>query len=102
MSKYSQLRAIMGGTEDYNDKTKTGRVLKWYNDSCGLNKPVRDRLAGELLEKLINHGIYYVQRVQVRNARGTASRGTENGIICIDFEDDDKVCVYIDCIPNLP
>ena len=39
MSKYSQLRSIMGGNEHYNDKTKYGRVLKWYNDSCGLSKP---------------------------------------------------------------
>lgn len=102
MSKYSQLRALMGGIESYNDKTKYGRVLKWYNDSCGLAKPERNKIAGELLERLIDAGVYYVQRVQVRNAKGTASRGTEKGMMFIDFDDDDKICVYIDAIPNLP
>ncbi len=102
MSKYSQLRAIMGGTEDFNDKTKYGRVLKWYNDSCGLPKSERDEMAGDILEQLIDAGVYYVQRVQVRNAKGTASRGTEKGMMFIDFDDDDKICVYIDAIPNLP
>lgn len=97
MSKYSQLRAIMGQVEDYNDKTKYGRVLKWYNDSCGLEKPVRDKMAGELLEKLIAAGVYYVQRVQVRNARGSTFRDGD----CISFDDGDKVCIYIDKIPNL-
>jgi len=102
MSKYSQLRSIMGGNEHYNDKTKYGRVLKWYNDSCGLSKPERDKMAGELLERLIEQGVYYVQRVQVRNAKGTASRGYEEGMMFVHFDDDDKICVYIDAIPNLP
>ncbi len=92
----------MGGTEDFNDKTKYGRVLKWYNDSCGLPKSERDEMAGDILEQLIDAGVYYVQRVQVRNAKGTASRGTEKGMMFIDFDDDDKICVYIDAIPNLP
>lgn len=99
MSKYAQLRAIMGGTEDYNDKTKYGRVLKWYADSCGLPKPQRDEMAGAILERLIEKGVYYVQRVQVRNAKGSASRAIPGGLMCINFEDTDKICVYIDAIP---
>jgi phosphoserine aminotransferase len=94
MSKYAEIRALMGGQEDYNDKTKNGRVLKWYANTSGLPLAERKLQASQVLQKLIDAGVWYVQKVEVRNATGSAFRDG----FSIVFQDDDKVCVHIDPI----
>jgi hypothetical protein len=101
MSKYAQLRALMGGTEQFNDKVSTGRVLKWFADTAGADKATRDKVAKEVREKLQHLG--YVQKVQVRNWKtGRAyyvgeGKGDNGGDYMVSsWLDTDKICVYVD------
>jgi hypothetical protein len=90
MSKYSDLYIAMGGPAVYNDKVSTGRVLKWYSPETGLSLSERKAQA-RLIAARLKH-LPYVQKVNVRNARGSAVRGN----YFINFQDSDKICVYVD------
>ena len=94
MSKYAQIRAIMGGQEEFNDKVKNGRVLKWFHNTVALDKEKRDLLASEIYKNLKGHGVTYVQKVQVRKYISYCISG---GVAPL-MPDTDKICVYIDNI----
>jgi len=99
VSKYEQLRELMGGQEVFNDATKTGRVLKWYADSEGMPKGERDVLAAKIKERLVAAGAHYVQKVQVRNAKMSRNMWVGAQYKVMTFDDFDKICVYIDKLP---
>ena len=96
MSKYDAVRNVMGEQEVYNDSAKNGRILKWFSPTRGATLAQRKALAAEVLQKLIENEVWYVQKVEVRNA--TSTYWSMSG--AITYEDDDKICVYIDKIPN--
>lgn len=105
MSKYAELRAAMGGTEYWNDKGTNGRILKWYADTRGADKAQRKAAAEQILAKLHEVGLVYVQKVVVRNAetRGVYYVGKGNGTnggdyLVREYADYDKIAVYIDAI----
>lgn len=89
MSKYQDLRDLMGGQEDFNDTVVVGerRSLKWITSDC-LELKERKALAAEIMQKLKAGGLTYVEKVVVRvwNASGRGSA----------FRDNDKICVYVD------
>ena len=96
MSKYAQLHAILGGPQAYNDKVRNGRVLKWRSDQMGQTLAERKMQAGKLLERLLKEGVYYVQKVEVRNAKIHAYDSFAQ--IGYTYDDMDKICVYVDAI----
>jgi phosphoserine aminotransferase len=98
MSKYAEVRAVMGSEEAYNDKSKSGRVLKWYSNKSGLSLAERKLQASQVLQKLIDAGVWYVQSVAVRNAKASSVTFDGKGYRCIEWDDDDKICVHIDKI----
>lgn len=93
-SKYDALRAAMGGQELWNDKTKTGRVLKWYADTSGATLEERKEMAAAIHKKLMAAGIQYVQRVQVKNATWSDYKYGQ----VYSGQDSDKICVFINPI----
>jgi hypothetical protein len=82
MDKYSDLHALMGGLNTWNDKAKGGRILKWKADTQGASKKVRDVKAQAIFTRIAH--LPYVKRVEVKN---WVSKG---------FVGPDKICVYID------
>lgn len=70
-SKYDHIYAVVGHTAQWNDKTTTGRVLKWQISGYSkMSKKDRDALAAVWKKKFDDAGVQ-VQKVQVRN--GTES-----------------------------
>lgn len=97
MSKYDTLRGAMGCKEDYNDKTKYGRVLKWRSDGAPMDKVSRQKKAKEIFERLRARGLNYVTKVQVRSSIRTDIFMMADGKFkSFEFPDDDKICVYVD------
>lgn len=88
MSKYSQIRSLMGRQEFWNDGGKYGRILKWYADTRGATKAERDAMAAEIMERLTAARAVGVQKVRVMNAVSN-----EYGMKSADY---DKICVYMD------
>lgn len=88
MAKYDELNRAMGSTCFYNDKTTTGRVLKWYSRKFSQTPAQRAAEAKRVAKKLLH--LPYVQRVEVKNA--TIRSGGPA------VPDRDKICVFIDAI----
>lgn len=67
-SKYDHIYAVVGSTAQWNDKTTTGRVLKWdISGDPKMPKKDRDALAAEWKKKFDAAGVK-VLKVQVRNS----------------------------------
>ncbi len=98
MSKYAEVRAVMGSDELWNDRTKNGRVLKWYSNTVGATLAERKLQASQVLQRLIEAGVWYVQRVEVRNATVSGGRWFGDTYYSYTDQDDDKICIHIDPI----
>ena len=95
MSKYQKLYDVVGRPAEWNDKTKTGRVLKWELDTYQTPKKVRDEIAHRMAKRLAAAGIT-VQKVQVRNSV-TTRYGWIDGVYRPSSSPSyDKLSVYID------
>lgn len=67
-SKYDPIYAVVGHAAQWNDKTTTGRVLKWdISDDPAMSKKDRDALAAEWKKKFDDAGVS-VLKVQVRTS----------------------------------
>lgn len=74
----------MGGHEVHNDRTKNGRVLKWYSNFSGAPIQERKIQSKKIFKELRSLGFYFVQKVEVKNAN--------------TVQDLDRICVFIDPI----
>lgn len=73
MSKYQMLYDVIGRRAEWNDKTKTGRVLKWELSSINSPKAEREKIAEHTRAILAEAGIT-VQKVLVRNSKYSCTR----------------------------
>lgn len=102
MSKYQKFTDLMGSPALWNDKTTTGRVLKWELSSAGTPKKERDAIAAAYAKKFADAGIP-VQKVQVRNATSSRTfcvrgKGGKQEYETFESVSYDKLSVYIDPI----
>lgn len=102
MSKYSLHYSVVGRQADWNDKTTTGRVLKWELNTITGTKKERDTIAAQWAKKFADAGVA-VQKVMVRPSKSTLTRSWfdatgQRQTMSVTTESYDKLTVYIDPI----
>lgn len=93
-SKYHEIHAVMG-YHQFNNKIKNGRSLTWHGDIATSSVTERKELAGQILEKLIQAEIYYVQKVVVKNSYWTRHYSLDESVT---IQCGDNIHIHIDDI----
>ncbi len=96
MSKYAQLRTLMGGTEVFNTcRRGGGRSLRWNSKSIGMSPSERREAANKLFKELRDAGLHYIQKVEIKNMATTSSRIVDGKLVFNTTKVCDRITIFV-------